>query len=227
MTERHAEPGTDVGSFLPRPGEPVGAYAERLRALHRDLTLVLEAVERGLAASSRPEEEPPAPADWDPATGTPMPRPRRFQRRGGEEATFEHGPEEPPARHHEVVDVRPQAAPSPGERDVGPLRSPVPVRPSAARVVVMPSGTGALSRDDEQREADRPDPRATEPVERTMAPPALPPGRRADNGTTEAPAWPPPAPVVRTARLSPVFVALAVAGWLTALALILAVALGL
>ena len=225
MTERHAEPGADVGSFLPRPGEPVGAYAERLRALHRDLTLVLEAVERGLAASGRTEEEHAEP-EWDPATGVVPPRPRRFQRRGGEEASLEAPTAEAPAEHT-VVDVRPAfEEPSPGERDVGPLRAPVPVRGSAARVVVMPSGSGALSRSYDERESDRPDPRATEPVERTIPAPA-PPARREEPYPTEAPAWPPPPPAARSTGLPPSFLALAVAGWLTALALILAIALGL
>jgi hypothetical protein len=63
MNERHAQPPTaDVRPFLPRPGEPADAYAERLRSLHRDLTLVLDAVERGLSAEPPPEPEPaPAP----------------------------------------------------------------------------------------------------------------------------------------------------------------------
>ena len=221
MTERHAEPGTDVGSFLPRPGEPVGAYAQRLRALHRDLTLVLEAVERGLAASAPPEEleadEPPAP--WDPASDLPPPRPRRFARRGGEEASFRESVEHEPPRH-EVVDVRPAyEAPAAGERDVGPLRAPVPVRGMGARVVVMPSGTGELSRAHEERETDWRPPQDV-PVERTMIPPA---GR----APSEPAAWPPPAPAERGAGLSPMVIALAAAGWLTAIALILAVALGL
>ena len=52
MSEPHADPpAADVRSFLPRPGEPVEDYAARLRALHHDLTLVLDAVERGLAAA--------------------------------------------------------------------------------------------------------------------------------------------------------------------------------
>src|SRR4051812_1658873 len=53
MSEGHEEQAADVRSFLPRPGEPVERYADRLRALHRDLTLVLEAAERGLAVTGR------------------------------------------------------------------------------------------------------------------------------------------------------------------------------
>ena len=225
MTERHAEPGADVGSFLPRPGEPVGAYAERLRALHRDLTLVLEAVERGLAASSRPEDEPAA--EWDPGSGLPRPRSRRFQRREPGEARLEQPVEEPP-RRQEVADVRPgRVEPAPGEHDVGPLLAPVPVRASGARVVVMPSGTGALSRREDERAGDRPDPLATEPVERTIPAPTLPPAAPDEQRPAETPAWPPPAPAARSTQLPPVTLALAAAGWLTAIALILAIALGL
>ena len=67
MNERQMEPPVaDVRPFLPQPGEPAEAYAARLRALHRDLTLVLDAVERGLAASPPPppvaEAPPLAPA---------------------------------------------------------------------------------------------------------------------------------------------------------------------
>jgi hypothetical protein len=52
--DREDEPtGPDVRPFLPRPGEPAEAYAARLRALHRDLTEVLEAVERSLAERRR------------------------------------------------------------------------------------------------------------------------------------------------------------------------------
>src|SRR5687768_16216256 len=68
MNEREAEQA-DVRPFLPRPGEPVEEYAERLRAMHRDLSVVLQAVERGLARPHEPEpvvpvrepEQEPAP----------------------------------------------------------------------------------------------------------------------------------------------------------------------
>ncbi len=61
--DREDEPtGPDVRPFLPRPGEPAEAYAARLRALHRDLTVVLEAVERGLAERRRSPPRVAAPA---------------------------------------------------------------------------------------------------------------------------------------------------------------------
>src|SRR5687768_7635777 len=71
MSEPHAEPpAADVRSFLPRPGEPVEDYAARLRALHEDLSLVLDAVERGLAAAEAAPAERPAAA---PAPGRGAP----------------------------------------------------------------------------------------------------------------------------------------------------------
>jgi hypothetical protein len=74
--DREGDPhGADVRPFLPRPGEPPEAYAARLRALHSDLTLVLEAVERGLAERARPGTEGPAAGRGEgPATLiTPVP----------------------------------------------------------------------------------------------------------------------------------------------------------
>src|SRR5688572_7138949 len=76
MSEPQAEPTpADVRSFLPRPGEPVEAYAARLRALHEDLSLVLDAVERGLAAAeAAPAPEPvPVPPSYEPVEVTAEP----------------------------------------------------------------------------------------------------------------------------------------------------------
>lgn len=42
--------------FMPRVGEPVHAYAARLRAMHHHLTMLIEAVERGMS------QRPPAPS---------------------------------------------------------------------------------------------------------------------------------------------------------------------
>ncbi|HEV2811895.1 MAG TPA: hypothetical protein VGW10_01480, partial [Solirubrobacteraceae bacterium] len=75
MSEPHAEPpAADVRSFLPRPGEPVEDYAARLRALHEDLSLVLDAVERGLAAAGAE----PAPLAASLAE-VPPPRPQSYE----------------------------------------------------------------------------------------------------------------------------------------------------
>ena len=71
MNQHDVEQSADVRAFLPRPGEPVDTYAERLRTLHRDLSLVLQAVERGLHAEEREE-----PAEEDEAPVAPPPEPR-------------------------------------------------------------------------------------------------------------------------------------------------------
>ncbi len=84
--DREGDPhGADVRPFLPRPGEPPEAYAARLRALHSDLTLVLQAMERGLAERARPGTQGPAagrgdeletlitPVPVDPAPEAPRP----------------------------------------------------------------------------------------------------------------------------------------------------------
>jgi hypothetical protein len=52
--ERDPEAASELRPFLPRTGESAEGYAARLRALHRDLTLMLEAVERGLSAPPEP-----------------------------------------------------------------------------------------------------------------------------------------------------------------------------
>ena len=65
MSEREAEPA-DVRPFLPRPGEPVEEYAERLRAMHRDLSVVLQAVERFLGTvAPAPESAAQRPSFGD------------------------------------------------------------------------------------------------------------------------------------------------------------------
>jgi hypothetical protein len=222
MTERHAEPGADVGSFLPRPGEPVAAYAERLRALHRDLTLMLEAIERGIATSRRPE---PAEDARPVAPGLPVPpsRPRRFSRLGGEEARF---PDES-VMEERTVEIRPAADESPRED----VRPPVPVRRrgTGARVVVVPSAPEPGERVFERRAQRAPveplesAPVAVEPLAVEPAPTSAP---APDAPAPPAPSWPPPAPP-RGSRVSAVTVALAVAGWLTALALALVLGFGL
>src|SRR5688572_24890329 len=66
MNEREAE-AADVRPFLPRPGEPVEEYAERLRAMYRDLSVVLQAVERGLARAGDPAPAAPPVPEPEPA----------------------------------------------------------------------------------------------------------------------------------------------------------------
>lgn len=230
MSEREGEPQTaDVRSFLPRPGEPVEDYAARLRALHHDLTLVLDAVERGLAAAERDtpadelvaEPEPVAaiadpinephrsPAPYEPFSGLP---------RGG-------------ARVEVVTTGREQARSGP----------PEPRGPSPWGGPPAPRG---------ERAPDGGDPAALSPerlpwVERRPHQPRE--GSWTEPAAWDAPewerpsAWPPPPPPPREMTfdppypmprrrpgpaLSPVLVAATVLGWLTVLALILALALG-
>src|SRR5688500_12099225 len=141
MSEAHGDPPADVRSFLPRPGEPVEQYAERLRALHRDLTLVLQAVERGLAAAAHPEDVgPPVPArapieivperetegDMAPVAAPPvtprgrmprvevMPAPSGEQRRDDQEDRRQPPPPaEPAARFSKTEEPTAQAADAP------------------------------------------------------------------------------------------------------------------
>jgi hypothetical protein len=138
MSEGQGVPPADVRSFLPRPGESVEDYAARLRKLHRDLTLVLEAVERGLAAAAG-EEAPRVETVADEPRFT-VPEPRA----------------------HEPIEVVPEppepapAAPRPGGAAV---RSAVP------RVEVMPPPTGEDRRADavDARRAEPEPPRPAAP----------------------------------------------------------------
>jgi hypothetical protein len=85
MSEPHVEPSAaDVRSFLPRPGEPVEDYAARLRALHEDLSLVLDAVERGLAAAEAEPAPRPEPLEVvsEPRRSPPPPGPLSSAPRG-------------------------------------------------------------------------------------------------------------------------------------------------
>jgi hypothetical protein len=240
MSEGHGDPPGDVRSFLPRPGEPVEQYAERLRGLHRDLTLVLQAVERGLAAAARPEPEEP-----------------REIRVGDEPAGHDNGdngaeePHEPvevvPREPAETHAVAPQPPPAPPRTDLGP---------GIPRVEVLPPRSGERRRvdvdvEDERREgpqpwaegergADQPEGAvppvgagaerarrqrfADRPSAAAAAPAAEPewvehqPSEETFTAATFAP--PPPEPGRFTA--SPVVIAALAAGWLTVLALILA-----
>src|SRR5690606_23688600 len=98
--------------FLPRPGEPVEAYAERLRALHRDLSLVLEAVERGVAAS---RAQPPA----------------------GHEEEAEHA--DPPGRHAPPPPSRASAVPDEGREQEAPDGGAHPARHGASSIEIRPA----------------------------------------------------------------------------------------
>jgi hypothetical protein len=259
MSEPHAEPpGADVRSFLPRPGEPVEDYAARLRALHDDLSLVLDAVERGLAAADaepappRPVEAVPEPHRSPPPPG-PLAAPRgsarvevistpataRGQAGGGRAWSGPPpGPEgtaPPTGRRAPTGEGAPArgepAVPSPGrwQPDHGAWveRPPRPVR--SEPWVDHPGAAAWAEAGAEHRAASWPQP------------PAWPQGAGWPEGGT--PAWPergtsawPPAeasfgpyaapPRRRGPSLPPLFVAAAILGWLTALALGLALAFG-
>ncbi len=243
MSEPQREPpGADVRSFLPRPGEPVEDYAARLRALHHDLSLVLDAVERGLAAA---EAEPPpalvaplrpAPAAVEEPHRSPPPPSPEAASRGRARVEVVTGPT--PAQQHGARGTdgppEPQSAPWGGRR--APLGEGVPdggepVAPSPVR-----SGDPWV----ERRE---PGPR-TEPWHDSPA--ARTPWQQPPAWTDRRPsAWPPPPPPPaemsfappngapyagpprrRLPQLSPLAVSVALLGWLTALALALALALG-
>lgn len=226
MSEGHADPPADVRSFLPRPGEPVEEYAQRLRALHRDLTLVLEAVERGLAAAAAPEDQPPmVPAE---------------------------PPRHEPAIEPRTVEVRPRAAPGLQEAHVAPPTSPLapPLRGGGgARVEVMPAPTGEDRREggeDRRAQVTLP-PEAHEeledPGERASGPPGRFerfPSRPSGVATSEAePTWVHRGPQSESFTAAtfgappgsrpappPALLAALVAGWLTVVALVLALVLG-
>jgi hypothetical protein len=245
-------PGADVRSFLPRPGEPVEDYAARLRALHHDLSLVLDAVERGLAAAeaeaeAEAEPQPPAalvaplraahapPAEpAEPHRSSPPPSPLAAPR-GGARVEVVTAPT--PAQHGERGangPPEPQSAPWGGRRaplGEGAPDGGEPVAPSPAR-----SGEPWV----ERRE---PGPR-TEPWHESPA--AQAPWQQPPPWTDRRPsAWPPPPPPPaemsfappngarlagpprrRLPQLSPLAVSVALVGWLTALALALALLLG-
>lgn len=250
MNQREAEPA-DVRPFLPRPGEPVEEYAERLRAMHRDLSVVLQAVERGLQRAHAPAEPPPPPEAHEPVSVHVVEHPaeERLASRvaGPTSAAMREGPL-PGAPRVEVVttgsghradDPTVQTPWAEGEipdrrAPVEPLErhepSPRPDDPRWARAAPAPPFAERPSMDPLQPPppqpplAERPsaDPRyadvrtdwASAPV--PVAPQPAP-----------APA-PPPLPAVQEPRpveVPPWALAAGLAGWLTIVALLLALLL--
>lgn len=239
MSEREAEPA-DIRPFLPRPGEPVEEYAERLRAMHRDLSVVLQAVERGLARGGEPERAPAepvhavhaAPADGVPAAATAaragmprvevMPSRSRIGHRAGDEAVQTPWADaaEPDVEPEPFVDRRqpPSAYDTrqPSSRPDDPRWAhAVPPEPPPHALPPEPPHHAAPP-----PLAERPslDPRRA-PVEppriEEFTPPTFPP----------APAAAPPAAQLGAARrvLLPSWaIAAILAGWLTIVALLLA-----
>jgi hypothetical protein len=232
MSEPHAEPAADVRSFLPRPGEPVEEYAARLRALHHDLTLVLDAVERGLAAAERAPslvEARRAPAVVEPHEAE---EPHR--------SPPPPGPLSSPRGSARVEVVSVPAAPaqgggSGGERTWSGPQEPEGSAPWSGRRA--PVGEGVPARGE-----PAPSPQRSPYAEPWVERPA-PPVRR--EPWIEERGWPPPppppaelsfappphapfaqAPLRRAPTVPPVLIAALVLGWVTVIALILALALG-
>lgn len=201
MSQGHGDPPADVRAFLPRPGEPVEQYAERLRALHRDLTLVLEAVERGLATAGRPAEGHAS----EPDAAEEPPRWRRTGPPAEVDAAEVHGAELDAAEVHadepadpweegpvEIHPVAPSPPPAAAER---PAPAPAGPRPAAVpRIEVVPARSGRRRREEDEHDeleerrrpaeprpstSDAPTPRATRPF----------PARPSAAGVPAEPAW--------------------------------------
>ena len=205
-------------------------YAQRLRELHRDLTLVLEAVERGLAAAAG---EPERAFEPEQRTEPPPPPPRHAPDRSmpGDVRVVPHE-----AREH----TPPGPPPSPLARE-GMLGL------GGARVEVIPAPTGEQGRmEGEERRAPVELPEPADPFAAAGEEPADVPGRSqrlpARPSETSAafeaePEWvhrEPPSETFTAARFGPsapaggpppMLLAALVAGWLTVLALALALLL--
>ena len=238
MNQREAEPA-DVRPFLPRPGEPVEEYAERLRAMHRDLSVVLQAVERGLQRANPPEEEPER--EREPmAVHASAVSPPAFEARMASAAREPSGAalreSVPGAPRVEVVTSRAghragdesvtsdwaQGEPFVERRQPVVPQPPVSERPPADPLRIIPVTPP------QQPLAERPsaDPRYAEPPRGEWAPAVV-------TDTTGAVAAPAPAPTVapapapaplpmRAPLLPPWAIAAILAGWLTIVALLLA-----
>jgi hypothetical protein len=212
MNQYDVEPAADVRAFLPRPGEPVEEYASRLRALHRDLTLVLQAVERGLSPGPAAAEPPPALEPLPGPVTDVVPVPTLEPEPIGDAAA--RAPASPPGMPRvEVLPARtsrggddPASTPWAAEADR-------PHEPYGRRSTDLTATAGAAS-------PERP------PAEE---PPAAPSAPRV--AIVAAPATPPPEPAApadspeRGMALPPWAIAAVLAGWLTIVALLLAVLL--
>ena len=260
MSEPHAEPqAADVRSFLPRPGEPVEEYAARLRALHEDLTLVLDAVERGLAAA----EAEPVPLSVPVAVPAPVAAPREPLEVVPEPHRSQPppGPLSPPRGNARVEVVSTTATAhgdSGGEQAWSGPPEPQGGAPRGGRRAPMgeeaPAG-GMPAASSPARwpaepwvESAPPPPRGEPWVERAGPAPREPWTQGGGPAWAERPSagWPspPPPPAEMTFQppahapfaapprrrdpaLSPLFLAAALIGWLTAIALVIALAFGL
>lgn len=213
MSEGHGDPPADVRSFLPRPGEPVDQYAERLRALHRDLTLVLQAVERGLAAAAHPEDvAPPVPAH-EPIEIVPAP---------ADEPSPSTAPTTTPRSRMPRVEVMPAPSGQSRRDDQEDRREP-PAEEPAPR---WTKEDGAADGDDEDAGERRPRPATRFPARPSVV--AQPPAAEAewvDRGDDfTAPTF--PAGGAQRLEVSPLLVAGFVVAWLVVVALLIALLVG-
>lgn len=243
MSEREAEPA-DVRPFLPRPGEPVEDYAERLRAMHRDLSVVLQAVERGLQRAHPPEEEPEALAPPAPEIADLRPEPDEVRvasaSREPSATALRDGPI-PGAPRVEVVTTRSghraddDSVDTPWaegdfverrapievseDRDDPRWERPMPPPPIAERPSADPLGVVPPRAQPALAERPSADPRYAEQPRAEWAAAPLPPA-------PPAPAAAAPEPSKRNIELPPWIVTAVLAGWLTVIALLFAVVLG-
>lgn len=186
-------------------------YAERLRALHRDLTLVLQAVERGLAAAARPEEVgPPVPAH-EPIEIVPSPV---------EDPAPSVAPRTAPSSRMPRVEVMPAPSGESRRHDQEDRREP----PSDAPPPRWSKENGTTTDEDDEsgERVPRPAPRfpARPSVVASDAPPREPEWvDRGDEGFT-APTF--PSGGAQRLRVSPLLVTAFFLAWLVVVALLIA-----
>jgi hypothetical protein len=187
-------------------------YAERLRALHRDLTLVLQAVERGLAAAARPEEvEPPVP-EGEPIEIVPEP----------EEAPAPVAEPAPPARTRMPrVEVLPAPSGEQRRHELGEERR-APAQRFTKEEPAEAAEAGGEPEAPAERGAPRPSPRF--PARPSAAPaeyPREPEWVERGGESFTAPTFP-AAPAPQRLTISPAVAAAFVAAWLVVVALLVA-----
>ena len=186
-------------------------YAERLRALHRDLTLVLQAVERGLAAAARPEDvAPPVPAH-EPIEIVPSP---------AEEPTPSTAPPAAPRSRMPRVEVMPAPSGESRRHDQEDRREPPPEKPAAR----WSKENGTTKEEGEENGERVPRPATRFPARPSVIASETPPGEpewvdRGDEGFT-APTFPPAGG--QRLRVSPLLVTAFFVAWLVVVALLIA-----
>ena len=190
-------------------------YAERLRALHRDLTLVLQAVERGLAAAAHPGDvEPPVPATEpieivpEPVGEPPPPAPRPRAER----------------RRMPRVEVMPPPSGEQRRREDEERRQPPALNGPAVRWTTEDAepGPGDPHAEPAEREAPRPAPPfPSRPSAASEPAPREPRWVERGGDSFTAPTFP-PAPAPQRLTVSPLVATAFVVGWLVVVGLLIA-----